>query len=619
MKKIIAFLLMIACLITVIACKNDGDKGGSGGKEPETPIITESEALVYKGKTEYKIVLSAGKENNNDSVAASELNSFVFEATGVRFPIVYDDQIADAAGGKYISIGHTSLSDEAKIEFDDSLLYRSGFMIKTIGDDVYLLGGTDQYSMGSVYAVYEYLHDILGYEYYAPKCYTLDQVLSVRLNEINKTVVPDIPTRSLSHYTLKNDAEYSMRMRLETNAAKELWAMSGHSINDYANASNYATAHPDWFTSDLQGHCFSNDGLRDHLIEVVKGRIESTIGSKAYLVQIGQADTHSFCNCETCQREIEEKFMTVGGQLIGLINEISDAVTPWLESTYPEKQIYFTTFAYSYSEKPPCVFNEQKNAWEPYSEYVIPRDNVAVYWAPIDMDYSKPIYDTTADTNQFSLQALAGWKALTDKLLVWSYCTNFHHYFVNFDNFGSIAENYRTYAANNAMYIFDEGPDQTGTPTFEELRIYIQAKLLWDTSLDINALIEDFMMNYYGVAGGKIFNYFNELNAYYDYLQSKTRMTGGIYYNIGTTSIWPIGLLNYMATSLDEAIAQVQASDYSDEEKTEYTNRINRLYCSVWYMYLENYKGYFTDSQLDAMQAKFDKTCEIYDIIASSQ
>lgn len=620
MKKKIALILAIISAFSFCACQQSEDSSSSSlPSEDVIPPVSEDNALVFVGGTDYKIVLAADGGNSNDSVAASELNTFVSEATGVKFPIVTDGEVSDASSGKYISIGHTDLAKSAGITVDNEALYRSGFVIRTIDDDVYLLGSTDKFSSGSIYAVYDYLHEILNYEYYAPGCYELNYTLSVAFPEVNKTEIPDIPTRSMAMYNLVQNADYSMRMRLERNAANGLWIAAGHSINDMANPSSYGTDHPDWFTADLIGHCFSSDGLRDHLIQQVKQRIESNLEGIAYIVQIGQADTTSFCNCETCKEEIETKYMTQGGQLLGLINEISDAITPWLQEVCPDKEILFTTFAYQYSENPPCIQNEETGEWEPFSEYVIPRDNVGVYWAPIEMDYSKPITDESSALNVKSMKALQGWKVLTDNILLWSYCINFRSYMINFDNFGSIAENYKVYAEYGVKYIYDQGAIDSGLPTFEELRIYIQSKLMWDTSLNINDLIRDFMNHYYGPASDEILTYFNKLNAYYDYLQSKSLLTGMIFYYVNSTEIWPIGIVNGFANDLDIALKAIENANIKAEDKTEYTNRVNRLYCTLWYLYISNFNGYFTQSQIEEITAKYEYTCNLYNIIRTSE
>ena len=620
MKRVVTTLLSVLLTCSFVACTdNDSSSSDSSTSSSSIESVEKNDALVYNGETDYKIVLSSMRENNNDFVAASEMNTLVSEATGVSFPIVYDDQVTDADSGKFISIGHTVLSRATSIEIDNNALYRSGFVSKTIGDDLYLLGSTDKYSFGSVYAVYDYLHEILNYEFYAKTCYTLDKVLAVRFKEIDKVEIPDIGTRAISFSTLRQDSDYARRLRLESGAAQPLWIASGHSIDDLAKASTYLASNPDWFSADGKGHCFSNDGLRDHLIESLKRRIEANIDSPAFLVQVGQADTSSFCNCQTCENEVAEKYMTRGGQLIGLINEISDAITPWLTLNYPDKEILFTTFAYMYSENPPVVVNEETGEIEPFSEHVVPRKNVGVYWAPIGMDYSKPIYDESIGVNQASMAALEGWKILTDEIYMWSYCCNFSQYQVFYDNFGSIAENYRTYAQYGVKLIFDQGYDGTGTANFEELRAYVQSKLMWDTSLDIQVLIDDFMVHYYGVANAEVKDFFNQLRSYYAYLQSKTLMVGTIYYNTSKAELWPIGMLNGFAMGLDNALEKIDSADLSGAEKEEYTNRVNRLYCMIYFLYFKHYQGYFTDSQLSEMRAVYEKTCELYGITQGSE
>ena len=75
----IVIVLVTTFIFSSFSCgqsESDNESSGSSSSyTPSTPTnIEESSALIYKGKTEYKIVLSSDNGNSNDSVAASELN-----------------------------------------------------------------------------------------------------------------------------------------------------------------------------------------------------------------------------------------------------------------------------------------------------------------------------------------------------------------------------------------------------------------------------------------------------------------------------------------------------------------------------------------------------------------
>ena len=202
---------------------------------------------------------------------------------------------------------------------------------------------------------------------------------------------------------------------------------------------------------------------------------------------------------------------------------------------------------------------------------------------------------------------------------MWSYCTNFMQYFVNLNNFGTIAENYKLYAENGVRYIFDQGPTNSGTGTFEELRVYLHAKLMWDTSLNVNKLVKDFMENYYGVAANEMYAYYTQLNAYYAGLQKNEGFIGTIYYSIADSKYWPIGVLNNFAGILDDALVKVKKSAYSNAEKQEYSHRINRVYTTIKYLYLKNYRGNFTNDEINEMVDFLEVYKEMYNIFNSSE
>ena len=622
MKKIISFFLACFMALSLCACVKDAqtssgpDSTPSGGNEQ----VDENTALIYNGETEYKVVIPENADNNI-TTAVNELNTFFKEATGVTFEVITDAGLTYNENDKYISLGNTTLFKSAEISVDNDALFRSGYVIKTKGNLYLLNGRTENLSYGSLYAVYDFLNEFLNYEYYAPKCYSLKKgVRSLAQKNLDIVEIPDIAQRALGFFNVTSDNEYRQRMRLERYNDEQTWITVGHSQTDYVNPDALGDAHPDWFSPDRKTICLENREMRSYLAERLKTPIAAA--PEGIVVQLGQADNGSVCNCEKCTEVRETKYMNYSGQQIAFLNDMSDRLEGWLNENYPGREILFTGFAYSYSEVAPCVYNETTGEYEPFSNDVIPKDNVGIFWAPIRNDYSKLLNDPTSTNNEPSYKAIQAWHDLmgdNNKIYMWSYCTNFMQYFVNLNNFGTIAENYKLYAENGVRYIFDQGPTNSGTGTFEELRVYLHAKLMWDTSLNVNKLVKSFMENYYGVASDEMYDYYTKLNAYYAGLQKNEGFIGTIYFSIADSKYWPIGVLNNFAGVLDDALAKVKNSSYSKAEKEEYSNRINRVYTTVKYLYLKNYRGNFTNSEINEMVDFLEVYKEMYNIFNSSE
>ena len=176
---VITLILAVSAVFTMgCNCTND-------------TTLTRENAIVFKGNSDYKIVIPK-EANGSETTAVMELNTFLSEATGVTLPVVTDDTVNFSEDAKYISLGNTTLMSEAGVEKNDEQLGRSGFIIATKGKSYFLAGRDKQVTKGTLYAVYDFLNEVVGYEYFAPECYSLNKSENVAFKEINKVEIPDI-------------------------------------------------------------------------------------------------------------------------------------------------------------------------------------------------------------------------------------------------------------------------------------------------------------------------------------------------------------------------------------------------------------------------------------------
>ena len=69
-----------------------------------------------------------------------------------------------------------------------------------------------------------------------------------------------------------------------------------------------------------------------------------------------------------------------------------------------------------------------------------------------------------------------------------------------------------------------------------------------------------------------------------------------------------------MSGILDGALEDIAKSNLREADKEEYSDRVNRLYMTVKYLYMKNYKGNFTNQQIDETIAFMEKYKTKYDI-----
>ena len=205
-----------------------------------------------------------------------------------------------------------------------------------------------------------------------------------------------------------------------------------------------------------------------------------------------------------------------------------------------------------------------------------------------------------------------GWSVLTDNLYVWGYSAPFSNYLVPFDAFGAYAQNYRNYVEMGAEYVFEQGFISGYVPNFHELRGYLISKLMWDTSLDSDTLVRNFMRNYYGAGWENIYEFFTlwrlrmtelEEQSMYSYTAAQ------LVQDWCQPELYPKSLLDQYETLFDAALAENEALKETDSQRYEvYRDNIRAERCLIRYLELSIYAQYY---DADTYQAMIDEFSDI--------
>ena len=236
--------------------------------------------------------------------------------------------------------------------------------------------------------------------------------------------------------------------------------------------------------------CLTNPDVLRIMIERTLKRIRKDPTGK--LFSVSQNDWRNYCTCEKC-REIDEREGSPAGTLIHFVNQVAEAV----EKEFPN--VWIETLAYQYTRTPP--------------KYVKPRHNVVPRLCTIECDFSLPLDKSTYAQNVKFVEDMKGWSAITAKLYVRDYTTNFLHYVGPHPNFNCLQGNAEFFRDNGVVGLFEQGAYHAPHSEFGELRAWILAKLLWNPDQDLEALYDDFFTGYYGPAAKIVRQYFDELQA----------------------------------------------------------------------------------------------------------
>ena len=432
--------------------------------------------LVENGKSDYVIVLPE-EPQEYEMKAALELQYYLKQMTGVEIPVMSDDLPASEFE---IIIGKSDRIESSGIKIDDHELEEDGFIIRTKDTRLFIVGGSRK---GALYGVYTFLEDYLGCRKYTPDLSYIPTYQSIILKKIKDKQVPDFKQRYL-YFPGSLDQDFcdwhKINSRMERQAE---WGMWVHTFKKLVPAKEYFRDHPEYF-SDINGIripngqlCLTNQEVFDTLVSALHEKTAKRPNSQYW--SVSQNDNFMACQCENCL-SMNEMYGGPSGIIIDFVNHVA--------ADFPDKTI--STLAYQYSRKAP--------------EGIRPAANVNIMLCTIECNRSKPI---SKDPSGISFRKdIHDWGKLTDNILLWDYVVQFRNYISPFPNLRVLQPNIQFFRDNNVSMMFQQGSG-TSYSEFAELRTYLIAKLLWDPDADADALLDDFIYNFYGDAAPYIRQY----------------------------------------------------------------------------------------------------------------
>ena len=139
-----------------------------------------------------------------------------------------------------------------------------------------------------------------------------------------------------------------------------------------------------------------------------------------------------------------------------------------------------------------------------------PRSNVVVEIPRLRHDTVRSIEES--DKNQSFRRNLDGWCELAPRRIhIWEYGTNFNNFIKPYPCLRSIAANLKYYHRAGVAGVRIQGNYVSYGSDLVVLKNYVWGKLLWDPTRDIDDLINEFCLGYYGPAADEMITYVNLL------------------------------------------------------------------------------------------------------------
>jgi len=516
------------------------------------PLVAPGAELARDGATAWKIVLP-DEPTIVERTAARELSEHLKRVTGAEFVTVAEKDVP--AGGKsLIFVGDTAKAPQTDYRFDE-------IFIKMDGGNLILAGHERR---GCLYAVYSFLQDVVGVRWWTPEDTFVPRKPALAVaDDLLVSYAPQLISREMYHRRAQPTV-FSARMKGNGFLTPEYGGAVRiinfvHSFYKYLPPEKYFDTHPDWY-AEIKGNrqheraqlCLTNEEMTQELIRQVLETLRKNPDAK--MIDVSQNDWYGYCTCAKCAA-MDEAEGSHAGTLLLMLNKVAAAV----EKEFPD--VLVESLAYQYTRKPP--------------RNIRPRDNVLIRLCTIECSYIQPL---DGPQNQAFAADMEGWSKLAKHLFVWDYTTNYNDYLGPHPNLRVLAPNVRYFVQHGAVGLFEEGEGDD----FCELKNWLLLRVMWESHLDAEQLIDEFLCGYYGEAVAPL------IKQYWEVLiaqAEKERIYLGCF-GMNSAKWLDLTTLNQVTGILDKAVETATRVDGPDSDELR---RLRKSKMGVDHVWLSRY------------------------------
>ena len=566
--------------------------------------------IVHDGYSDYSVVLSTSA-TSTERMAAAELTALFCQATGVELAVTSDADRSWTSDAKALVVGQTSWNQAAGIDAEYAVLGAEGVRIKTVGNSVFRCGAGEY---GTLYAVYEFLHQTVGFETYYEDAMWLDTTDDVPLMNYDITDVPDFQTRVNGNGFIAENKTLTNRLRLKNYGDCFIYVNGRevHNSMNYLPEEQHKQTHPYWYGTDGNQLCYTARGDTDEydlmVKEAVKAMQQVLKTDPGSIITFTQEDVNSWCGCETCAAE-REKYGTDAAVVIKFCNDLNRKVREWFLSDEGKpyaRDLNILFFAYDRTTNAPVVKNEA-GEWQPIDDTVVCDEGVSVFYAPIDIDYLQSIH---ADINSNFKENFDKWSVISDKVFLWLYSTDFNYFLTPYDTVSNLSELYRFSKASGADFMYNQGQHNQygGATAWHILKAWLSAKLMWNVNADVGQLLDEFFEGYFGEAADAMRAFYDEAAVHSAYIKAECDFGGlrSVYIDALKESYWPRGVLLSWKEHIDEAYSAIEPLKASQPERYDAIyDHITMEKISVDYMLIKLHLNSFSTDRQTTLKNEF--------------
>lgn len=376
------------------------------------------------------------------------------------------------------------------------------FSIRTRLDDsgqrqLYLVGYD---STATAFAVYTWLED-LGCRWFMPGKIgeVIPQSTHLKWPVHERTEQPDFPFRQIwwayggPKETTADFEKWKLRNKIAYPPVKH-----GHNLTNTLPPEKYFASHPEYYALVNKERqptqlCTSHPEVIRLVIEKINTYFDDHPGVLAY--SLCPDDNTNFCECEKCRaldvggvdKYISEK-PVVTDRYIHFLNQVAQGI----QSRHPGKKV--STYAYVNYSTPPIREKTDPNVVIVFTS--------SVYCA------AHGIGDLHCTSRQEMKRDLAGWTTAASEVYIYDYDPIPYNAELPWPLFGARYREMSDYLAMGIKGFSFECHNSWATlaPNF-----YVAAKTMWNTRLDFDALMDDYMQHFFAESAPAMRSYYTVL------------------------------------------------------------------------------------------------------------
>lgn len=343
-----------------------------------------------------------------------------------------------------------------------------------------------------------------------------------------------------------------------------------------------------------------------------------TTGNKIF--QFTAEDNAKYCQCTACLswydhyddgglaiKEYNDsgvlKYSGFMGLQLRFVNAMAKRVSELLPAD--KQDVKIATFCYSGYTDAPCI--EKNGTYQAIDDAVKCPDNVLIYFAP-SMDYTDNIHDSTNANNVKMLKILEAMNVLCKNVGAWLYqMSDYDDYFLPQNSYYTYSDLYNTFIDLGTKWIFHQGAQKRSVKNtaFGQLKLYLNSKMMWDSSLKEEDLIDKFFDGYFGPGSASMRAYFDEL---YNVLEDYDSGTA----KLDTACFSYSDLITWMEYC-DQALSDI--SSLASPDPTRYKTLKKNIQCemiSLKYLLIRLYNEYNGEqiTDLEVTKTEFIAECK---------